>query len=455
MGTAGAQYGSVPHPDPVDPATVRQWAATLDGPVILPADEAFDSARRVWNRAIDLQPAAIVRAASVADVRRAIEFSRTADVRLAIRSGGHSQAGHGTCDAGIVLDLGSFRSVGVDDQARVARVAAGARVSDVLDATQRFGLLTPMGGCPDVGVGGLTLGGGENFLMAKYGAVCDNLRSAQVVLADGQVVTANDAEHVDLFWALRGGSGNFGVVTSFEYECHSVREVLSGQLAFPVSRAAEVMRRYRDLVRDAPDELSTSGGLSPIPHGPTFFLSVCFSGQQAEGERLIDRWIAALRPNKETVTWGPYASELSVPAAPSVGTGRFLPDLNDEVVEAFAAGIAAAPAAASAVWNDLHGAVTRVSLDATAFPLRERGFDLFLSVPWMNEAERAAAIAWSSDLSTTLAPFSRGVYVNNLNETESGRVHEAFGTHYPRLATIKRRYDPDNFFRVNHNIEPR
>lgn len=445
----------MPRPNFVDPLLVRQWAATLQGPVILPTDEAFDSARLVWNRAIDVRPVAVARCADVQDVVRTIEFARIHDVPVAIRSGGHSQAGHGTCDGGIVLDLGSFRSVRVDETERLAHAAGGARVSDVLDATLRYGLLTPMGGCPDVGVGGLTLGGGESFLMPKYGAVCDNLHSVQLVTADGQVLNASAEEHSELFWAVRGGGGNFGVVTALRYQLHAVADVLSGQLIFPLSRAGDAMRRYRELVNDAPDELGTSGGLSPMPGGPMFFLAVSFCGDRAEGEWLLDRWIGILKPHAKTVKWGPYASELSVPPAPSVGTGRFLPQLTDAVVNVFAAALATAPDQASAIWNEFRGAVTRVPSDATAFLLRRRGFDLFLSVPWTTGEEREAAIEWSSELSWDLAPFSRGVYVNNLNETESERVREAYGPHYERLAAIKRRYDPDNFFRVNHNIEPR
>jgi hypothetical protein len=438
----------------IDPDLIRRWSATLAGPTILPGDEAYESARLVWNRAIDAYPAAIIRCADVDDVVRTIQFARSRDMPVAVRSGGHSQAGHGTCDAGIVLDLGSFRSIGVDDVARVARVAAGSRVSDVLDATQRFGLLTPMGGCPDVGVGGLTLGGGANFLMGKYGAVCDNLQSAQVVTADGDVVTASPHEHADLFWALRGGSGNFGVVTSFEYNLRAVRELLSGQLVFPMSRANDAMRRYRELMESAPDELTTSGGLSPIPDGLMFFLHVCWCGEQRAGEQLLDGWLASLRPTKDTLRWGPYASELSVPPAPSVGTGRFLPELTDDVIEIYASAVATAPKAASAVWNDLHGEVARVPLDATAFPLRRRGFDLFISVPWTTPEERDTALEWSSRLSIDLAPYSDGVYVNNLNEVETNRVREAFGPHFDRLAGIKQRYDPENFFRINHNVPP-
>jgi len=439
---------------PPDSATLRGWAGTLSGPLILPGDAAFNAARVVWNRAIDVHPAAIVRCADVGDVVRTIEFARTSDLPLAVRSGGHSQAGHGTCADGIVLDLGSFRSVDVDRAAGLVRVTGGARVLDVLDALQPFGLLTPMGGCADVGVGGLTLGGGENFLMAKYGAVCDNLLSAEIVLSDGRLVRASEREFPDLFWAIRGGGGNFGVATSFEYRLHAVSEVLSGELVFPVVAAGDALRRYRDLVSDAPDELSTSGGLSPIPDGPMFFLSLCYCGEREDGDRLVRRWLERLAPEKENVKWGPYASELSVPAAPSVGTGRFLAGFPDRAIDIFTAAATVAPERASAVWNDFHGAVTRVPVAATAFPLRQRGFDLFISVPWETDADRAAAIDWSSQLANELKPFSRGVYMNNLNETEADRVPDAYGPHYERLAAIKAIYDPDNFFRVNHNIRP-
>ena len=422
---------------------------------IFPEDAAYDSARIVWNRAIDLRPAVVVRAAGVDDVVRTVEFARIQDVRLAVRSGGHSQAGHGTCDDGIVLDLGSFRSVAVNDTARIVTVTGGARVVDVMDGTQRYGLLTPMGGCPDVGVGGLTLGGGENFLMARYGAVCDNLLSAEIVLADGRVVRTSEHEHPDLFWAIRGGSGNFGVATSFDYRLHPVTEVLSGQLMYPVAAARDAMVRYRDLIAAAPDELSTSGGLSPIPDGSMFFLSICYCGKREDGDRIAGRWLERLAPEKHNVKWAPYSSELSVPPAPSVGTGRFLTELPDEAIDIFAAAVTVAPEQASAVWNDFHGAVTRVAPDAMAFPIRRRGFDLFLSVPWNGGDDRAAAIDWSTQLADELKPFSQGVYVNNLNETEADRVKEAYGPHYERLAAIKAIYDPDNVFRVNHNIVPR
>jgi FAD/FMN-containing dehydrogenase len=439
----------------LDAEVLRAFAATLTGPLILPSDTAFDSARRVWNRAIDVHPAAIVRAADVDDVRKTMEFARASGVRVAVRSGGHSQAGHGTCDGGIVLDLGSFRGITVDAKRRFVRAASGCRVSDVQEATQVYGLATPMGGCPDVGIGGLTLAGGENFLMAKYGAVVDNVLAVEIVTTDGQVLHASADDNPDLFWATRGGGGNFGIATWFEYRLYEIGDVLSAQLLFPVANARETMRRYRDLVRDVPDELTTSGGLSVMPGGPAFFVTMYWCGEREAGERLVASWRDALQPESDNVKWSPYSADLVVPAAPSVGTGVFLCSLDDDVIDVFASAVADAPPTATAVWNDLHGAVSRVPFDAAAFPLRQRGFDTFISVPWESEEERAAAAAWSDGLAAALRPFGGGVYVNNLNESEADRVREAYGAHYDRLARLKAKYDPQNLLRINHNIAPR
>jgi hypothetical protein len=421
--------------------------------LILPGHPPYDTARQVWNRAIDRRPAAIVRAESVDEIRRTIEWARTDGLPLAVRSGGHSQAGHGTCDGGIVLDLGALRAIEVDADRRTARVAAGARVSDVQDATQARGLLTPMGGCKEVGIGGLTLGGGENFLMGTYGMVCDNVVRAEVVLADGRLVIASEEEHADLFWAIRGGGGNFGVVTSFDYRLYPVFDVLFGQLLFPLTRTREVMRIYRDLIASAPDELDTSCGLSPDDDAAAFSVNVCFCGGPAEGNRILERFRAALEPADDTVKWSPYCADLVIPATPSSGTGVFLSGLHDEVIDAFASAVLSAPPAASAVFSHFHGAVTRVPQNAMAFPLRQPGFDLFISVPWETAEARARAEDWMTAL-RPLRAFGCGVYVNNLNQDEADRVREAYGPNYARLAEIKEIYDPENVWRINHNVGP-
>ncbi len=441
-------------PSAVSREHLRQLASTLDGTVVLPDDVEFNDARHVWNRAVDRHPAAIVRCASVDDVRRGLEFAVTRSIQIAVRSGGHSQAGHGVADRALVLDLRGLNRVTVEPSSRIARVDGGTIVSELMTTLRPHGLVTPTGGCPDVGVGGLTLGGGENMLMARFGAVCDNVVAADVVLADGRLVVANAGEHPDLFWAIRGGGGNFGIVTSFEYRLAPLDSMLSGLLYFPVSRTGDVLRVYRDVIAEAPDELQTAGGLMSTPHGAELMVSFCYCGDLEEGERLADRWRKLLRPIKDTVQAGPYTSEFSMGEGPSVGGGAFLPDLSDAVIEVLASYYPSAPSNANAVWNDFHGAVTRVPIDATAFPLRRRGFDLFISAPWQDEEGRGRAFTWLRGLQHSLQPHADGVYVNNLEDEGEARVREAYGPHYLRLSRVKAQYDPRNVFRVNQNITP-
>ena len=319
-------------------------------------------------------------------------------LEIAVRSGGHSHAGHGVADGALVLDLRGLNRVTVNPSSLSVRVQGGTIVSELMTALRPYGLVTPTGGCPDVGLGGLTLGGGENMLMACYSAVCDNVLATDVVLADGRLVVASPMEHPDLFWAIRGGGGNFGIVTSFEYQLVRLDSVVSGLLYFPISRTADILRAYRDLIVKAPDELQTAGGLTGTPHGAELFISFCYCGDLPEGERIADRWRKLLRPTKDTVQAGPYTSEFSMGDGPSAGGGAFLPALSDAVIDVLASSYRGAPSDASAVWNDFHGAVTRVPIEATAFPLRRRGFDLFISAPWQDEEGRTQAFTWRRGL---------------------------------------------------------
>jgi hypothetical protein len=438
----------------VDRERLRYLGATLDGRIILPGDVAYDDARHVWNRAVDRRPAAVVRCASADDVRRGLEFAVTYGLELTVRSGGHSQAGHGVADGALVLDLRGLNRIVIDPSLRTVRVEGGAIVSELMNALRPYGLMTPTGGCPDVGLGGLTLGGGENMLMARFGAVCDNVLATEVLLADGRVVAANPREYADLFWAIRGGGGNFGIVTSFEYQLFRLGSVLSGLLYFPVTRTTDVLRVYRDLIAEAPDELQTAGGLMATPDGSALIVSLCYCGVLAHGERIVDRWRNELRPTKDTVQAGEYTSEFSMGDGPSTGGGAFLPELSDAVIDVLASSYPDAPPDASAMWNDFHGAVTRVPIEATAFPLRRRGFDLFISAPWQDAEGEGKARAWVRALHNSLHPHSEGVYVNNLEDEGDARVREAYGANYARLSRVKAQYDPRNVFHVNQNIPP-
>ncbi len=438
----------------MDRLYVRRWASTIRGDVVLPGDATYEDARHVWNRAIDRRPAVVVRCADNRDVVRAIELATDHDLIIAVRGGGHSQAGHSTCDGGVLIDLRRLNTVTVDSRRRVARVGAGARVGELLEALQPLGLATPTGGCPDVGVAGLTLGGGETFLSAAYGASCDNVLSAEIVTADGRILATNGGENADLFRAIRGGGGNFGVVTSLDFRLHRLTEVLFGRLTFSVRRTRDVVRAYRDLIVDVPDELQTSAGLLWSEENPAVFVALCFCGGRASGERLLDSWRARLRPERDTVKWTDYTADLVLPSVASAGTGAFLDELSDDIIDLLADSFINAPPSCTAAWNDFHGAITRVPLGATAFPLRHSGFDLFAHAGWKTAEDRAISVAWLDRIRAGLQPWTRGVYVNNLGEGEDHRVSEAYGTNYAGLALLKAKYDPNNIFRMNPNIRP-
>jgi FAD/FMN-containing dehydrogenase len=419
-----------------------------------PGDPGYDAARRVWNLDIDRHPAAIVYPESPAAVAQALYFARDRGLPLAVRSGGHSQAGHSVCDGGVVIDLGRLDRIRVDPGRRTVHTGAGVRTGALLAALGPAGLVTPTGGCPDVGIGGLTLGGGTGALMARFGATCDNLLSADVVTVSGEFVRASANQHPDLFWALRGGGGNFGIATGFELRAHRLDRVLSGRLLFPVHRAREAMLRYRDLARDAGDDLQTSGGIVSSETQPAFFIALCHCGEANAANHVIDRWRAALRPDTDDIAWNPYTADLELPAIAGDGTGAFLPDLSDAVVDILADAFAAAPPFCTAAWNDYHGAVTRVAVEATAFPLRRRGCDLFVHAGWRSAGSRDAALAWLRELADALRPFAAGVYVNSLGHEPMSRTADAYGPNFDRLRAIKGRYDPANVFRHNHNIPP-
>jgi hypothetical protein len=306
-----------------------------------------------------------------------------------------------------------------------------------------------------VAVAGLTLGGGENMLMARFGAVCDNMISARVILADGRTVTASADEHQDLFWALRGGSGNFGVVTSFEYRVYPVPQILSGPMFFPLDRAGDTLRRYRDMMQTAPDDLQTAAGLLPGATGPILMVYLAHCGDEHAAQATAEKWRATLKPQNDIIRRGPYSSTMVVPPVASAGSGSFLAEMTDEVIEILVKQFASAPRGSTAMWNDYHGAVTRVPIDAMAFPLRRRGYDLFTSAAWNTSAQQAAAVSWVADTRAALAPFTSGLYVNNLDIVSAADARAAYGSNFDRLAALKSKYDPGNFFRLNHNIAPR
>src|SRR5581483_4277662 len=362
------------NPAPVDAASIRKLASRINGHVITPEAGEYEAARLVFNRAFDRHPALIVRCAGSSDVARALDFAQARNLPLAVRAGGHSRVGFSMCDGGVVIDLSAMKRVDVDPAKRVARVGAGALVRDLDEATQRFGLATTSGGCPTVGVAGLTLGGGEGRLMEKYGAACDNLLSAQVVTVDGRQVGASQTSNSDLFWAIRGGGGNFGVVTALEYQLHPVGEVLSGALMYPVGHIPEFLQAFVKFLSAAPDEMDAFAQLLPSAGGVRLKIDVCYSGDPRMGNDLV-RPLRALKPQDDSVEIMSYLKAQSAGGfllAPIAHfqTNLFLRELTGAAIAAVATAINNAPARCKLIIVPLRGAVTRVKLSDTAFALR-------------------------------------------------------------------------------------
>jgi FAD/FMN-containing dehydrogenase len=452
---------SDPELQDLDIASLR---AHFGGELICPHDSAYDAARRVWNGMIDKRPALIARCTGVADVRLGIAFARTHDLRVAIRCGGHNAAGHATCDRGLVLDLRPMKGIRVDAAGRHVRAQGGVLWREFDRETQVYGLATTGGAVNDTGIAGLTLGGGIGWLMGSYGLACDNLVSADVVTADGEVITASATEHPDLFWALRGGGGNFGVVTSFEYQLHSVGPMLAGMAIYPRAQARHILRAQRDFSQAAPDPLACFVGLMTSPDGdPIIALPMGYNGPLTEGERLLAPMRHLGTPLFDDV--GPKAyvdvQQIFSPAVFPHGMARywkssFLKDPGDHVLDIaieYAAQMAS-PHSMILLYQ-VNGAASRVPPEATAFGLRDALWNLDVIGQWVDAAEADQHIRWVRECWAALEPYaSGGVYVNHLGADEPERVRAAYGKNYARLVEVKQHYDPTNFFRLNQNIKP-
>ena len=441
----------------LDPRLVRRFAATLEGRVISPRDNAYASARLVFNRAFDRYPALIVRCASGEDVARALAFAHTHELPLAVRGGGHNRAGLSVCDDGLVLDLGAMARVDVNARERVARSQAGALTLHLDAATRVAGLATTAAGCPTVGLAGLTLGGGLGLLMSKFGAACDNLLSADVVTADGRHLTVSHDQHPDLFWAIRGGGGNFGIATALTHRLYPLTDVLGGVLGYAPGRTEALLHAFASFCATAPDEMNVVGILSRSEAGTRFQLLVCHAGDAKRGNELLAPW-RALGPIEDSVRQASYAEiqatvNPAVPA-PHLQTNLFIPKLGDAAIGTVARALDHAPLNARAFMVPYYGAITRVGVSDTAFPLREAGFEMDLMARWASPAERPGGEAWVRALRQALTPYAHGAYVNQLGETSEALVRQAYGVNYGRLATLKRKYDPANLFRSNQNVKP-
>jgi FAD/FMN-containing dehydrogenase len=448
----------------LEEATVEQFAAALRGPLLRAGDDGYDGARVVWNGMIDRRPALIARCAGVADVMASVRFARTHGLLLAVRGGGHNITGNAVCEGGLMIDLSPMKSVRVDPVKRIARAEAGLTWGEYNRETQAFGLASTGGVVSTTGIAGLTLGGGLGWAMGKHGLSCDNLLSADIVTADGQFLTVSAEENPDLFWGLRGGGGNFGIVTSFEYQLHPVGPVLAGMVIHPISEAKAVLRFYRDFCRSCPDEMLAAGALMTSPDGaPVAVIIAAHIGDLSAGERLMAPLRKFGTPLADTIAPTSYVelNTLFDAAVPYGGVQRywkssFLKELGDDVLDIMIARTAKLLSPMSMVlFFHMHGAATRVDRDATAFGLRQDQWDYDVISQWTDPAETAQHVQWTREFWNAVEPFATGeVYVNHLDAEEATRIRAAYGGHYDRLVALKNKYDPTNLFRLNQNIKP-
>ncbi len=443
--------------------TSAEFAASFHGQIIEPSSPDFDTARKVWNGMIDRRPAYIARCRSVADVQSAIRFARASHLAIAIRGGGHNAAGLGVCDGGLVIDLGGMRDVSVDPAAKVATVGGGATWGDLDRATAAHGLATTGGAVSTTGVAGLTLGGGLGWLMRSHGLACDNLVGAEVVTATGEVLHVSEREHPDLFWALRGGGGNFGVVTSFEFRLHPVSTIFGGMLLYPLARAREALRLYRDVTRAASDRLTIFSPMLHSPDGhPLVGFAICYNGPVDEGEQAIAAIRAFGDPVAGQIGPMPYTAlqgmldEGFPPGLQVHWRSEFLQSLSDDFIEMAVSAYERVPSPLSALLlEQFGGAVHRVPADATAFDQRDADYNFVIVSRWADPADAERNVAWARETSEAARPFTTGrVYVNYIGVGEApDRVRASFGpAKFARLVEVKRTYDPENVFRINQNI---
>lgn len=452
---------------------IEQLKLNFNGEILLRGDPEYDGARAIWNSMIDKHPEVIARCATTSDVVACVSFARRHQWLLAVRGGGHNIAGNAICDDGLVIDLSAMKAVHVDAQARKATVEGGATLADFDAAAQAHGLATPLGINSTTGVAGLTLGGGFGWLSRKYGLTVDNLQSAEVVVASGEVLQANETQNPDLFWALRGGGGNFGVVTRFVFRLHEVGpQLLTGLIVYPLAEAKQVLQRYREFIAAAPDDLTVWAVLRqapPLPFLPAEFhgsdilvLAFLYVGDPETGKDLI----APLREFGGTlgehvgaqpyVDWQKTFDPLLAPGARNYWKSHNFSTLDDALFDEVIRFIRTLPSPQCEIFfGAIGGATTRPASDATAYAARDARFVMNVHGRWDSASDDQACIKWARDFFKASAPYaSPGVYVNFLTADETDRVRAAYGQNYDRLARIKKAVDPQNLFRVNQNIVP-
>src|SRR3954447_18545462 len=444
-----------------------EFSSTFSGQLLRPADEGYEEARKVHNGLIDKRPALIARCHDVAGVVDAINLTRKLGLEVAVRGGGHNVAGRATIDGGLVIDLTSMKKIHVDPENRTVRAQGGVTWGELNRATQLHALAVTGGVVSSTGIAGLTLGGGLGGLIGKYGLALDNLLSVELVSADGKVVRTSKSEEPDLFWAVRGGGGNFGVATSFEYRLHQVGPmVTAGLIAHPFDRARDLLRFFRDSTASLPDEHTIFGTLTHAPDGlgtKLGAMATCHCGSLEAGEKAMRPLKAFGSPALDAIAPMPYCQlnamlDTAYPrGAFNYWKSSFLAGLSDEAIETMISCFAGCPTPMGQLLLErVHGAATRIGVTDTAFPHRQVGYNFLVLSQWTDAAITDACIAWARETYAQMQPFvAAGRYVNYLDDDEAGDpVHNAYGANYRRLQELKTKYDPKNFFRMNQNIRP-
>ena len=427
-------------------------ARSVRGRFLRGGSPGYNEARKVWNLAYDRRPLAMVRVVDVDDIRRCVEFARKHAVPIAIRGGGHSYAGYGVADGALQIDLGMLSTVSVDRDHRIASVGGGTRIRDLLRATLAAGLYTPMGSCGSVGVAGLTLAGGDTNGRGLYGTACDNLVGAQLVTADGDVLELGPGRNEDLYWAIRGGGGNFGIVTRLDFRLHPVVPLHSAAFNIGWRDIAGALRAFGDLVRDAPDEVRAGFFVDPESGASA---SCGYRGDAATAAAYLKKWQAAFRPVDPQLSTSTPDAEGEVWKTTSLAVdGAFLEELSNSVVDVLARAAIDGRGVGQMLIGLSNGVAARIPMIDTAYPLRGTGLSALVAAEWHKPEERAQAERWVAETGAALRPFARRAYVNYLPPSTPERIREVYGVNYPRLARIKARYDPENLFRENQNIRP-
>jgi FAD/FMN-containing dehydrogenase len=445
------------------PDAIGAVGNSFSGQMLQPADPGYDDARRVHNGLIDKHPAVIARCRGMADIADAIKLARDCNLDVAVRGGGHNVAGRSTVERGMMIDLSLMTAVQVDPRQRIARALGGATWNLFNRETQLHGLATTGGVVSTTGIGGLTLGGGLGWLMGKHALALDNLLSVDLVMADGSTLTASAEQNADLFWGVRGGGGNFGVAASLEYRLHKVGpHVTGGVIAYPFAQAWDVLRRFRDITASLPDEMMVFGGLIHAPDGsPLVAMVVCHCGPIEAGERAVQPIKAFGTPAMDVIAPIPYTTMNTMlddaypRGALNYWKSNFLSTLSDDAIRTMIDCFAQCPTPmGQLLLEHFHGAVTRIGVTDTAFPHRSEGYNLLVLAEWLDRKDNDACIAWARESYAAMNPFvSASRYVNYLGDDDGGdAVAAAYGPNYQRLLALKGKYDPENFFRMNHNI---